>query len=172
MRVIYGGVAVRRVQPITQTSQPSGRPYRPPLRSGREIRTQKLPCAASTPRSGAVRAALEKRSVAVTAIRFYWPARSREGVGRMGRDDLVERNGRRDASSWGARRGAHGSPGAAAPGAFWGLFRGEKSPAGGRRKGISLHLLSRLMGPRTVPQHGEGSGCTAKICRLQPPFPP
>ena len=163
MRVIYGGVAVRRVQPITQTSQPSGRPYRPPLRSGREIRTQKLPCAASTPRSGAVRAALEKRSVAVTAIRFYWPARSREGVGRMGRDDLVERNGRRDASSWGARRGAHGSPGAAAPGAFWGLFRGEKSPAGGKQAAMPERCR------RTDPPAAGSGRCGHRP--LRPPAP-
>ena len=30
--------------------------------------------------------------------------------------------------------GPHRGPGAAAPGAFWGLFRGEKSPAGGLEK--------------------------------------
>ena len=29
--------------------------------------------------------------------------------------------------------GPHGSPGAAAPRGFWELFRGEKSPAGGKQ---------------------------------------
>ena len=87
------------------------------------------------PCSEAVRAAFVETPVAVTANRFYWPARSREGAGSMGRDSPVERNCLRNASPWDARRAAQGSPGAAAPGAFWGLFRGEKSPAGGQGKG-------------------------------------
>ena len=36
--------------------------------------------------------------------------------------------------------GPHGSPGAAAPGAFWELFRGEKFPTGGRQAGIARAL--------------------------------
>ena len=47
----------------------------------------------------------------------------------------MERNCLRNASPWDARRAAQGSPGAAASGAFWGLFLGEKSPAGGQGKG-------------------------------------
>ena len=49
----------------------------------------------------------------------------------MGRDSPVERSSLGNASPWDARRGAQGSPGAAAPGAFWELFCGEKFPAGG-----------------------------------------
>ena len=71
-----------------------------------ELLTQKPLCAKSTPRSGAVRAAFEKISVAVTIVRFHCPARSREGVGSMERDSLVERNGLRAAASWDARRAA------------------------------------------------------------------
>ena len=67
---------------------------------------QKLPCAVVRPRSGAAGAALENHRVAVTALRFYWPARSREGVGSMGRDGPVERSGLGDAALWDARRGA------------------------------------------------------------------
>ena len=96
---------------------------------------KKLPCAKSNPCSEAVRAAFVETPVAVTANRFYWPARSREGAGSMGRDSPVERNCLRNASPWDARRAAQGSPGAAAPGAFWGLSLGEKSPAGGQGKG-------------------------------------
>ena len=70
------------------------------------IYIKKLLCAAFAPRSRAVRAALEKRSVAVTASRFHWPARSREGEGSTGRDGSVERNGLRNAASWDARRAA------------------------------------------------------------------
>ena len=74
-----------------------------------------------------------KSSVAVTAIRFYWPARSREGVGSMERYDSVE------LGAWAMplpemhAAGPQGSPGAAAPGAFWELFCGEKFPAGGKQ---------------------------------------
>ena len=106
-----------------------------PLRRKQRDCAKKLPCAKSNPCSEAVRAAFVETPVAVTANRFYWPARSREGAGSMGRDSPVERNCLRNASSWDARRAAQGSPGAAAPGAFWGLFRGEKSPAGGQGKG-------------------------------------
>ena len=42
--------------------------------------------------------------------------------------------------------GPNGGPGAAAPGAFWGLFRGEKSPAGGRGKAADVHPLPRPLG--------------------------
>ena len=63
------------------------------------------------PRSGAVRAAFEKISVAVTIVRFHCPARSREGVGSMERDSPVERNGLRAAASWDARRAAPGGTG-------------------------------------------------------------
>ena len=50
-------------------------------------------CAIAAPRSRAVGAAFEETRVAVTAGRFYWVTRSREGVGSMGRDSPVERNG-------------------------------------------------------------------------------
>ena len=83
------------------------------------------------------------------ALRFYCPARSNEGAGGTGRDILVERNCLRNAASDDARRGTQGGPGAAAPGAFWGLFRGEKSPAGGstsRRSHRSCHQRP-LRGP-------------------------
>ena len=106
-----------------------------PLRRKQRDCAKKLPCAKSNPCSEAVRAAFVETPVAVTVNRFYWPARSREGAGSMGRDSPVERNCLRNASPWDARRAAQGSPGAAAPGAFWGLFRGEKSPAGGQGKG-------------------------------------
>ena len=87
--------------------------------------------------SGAVRAALEKSSVAVTALRFYWLARSREGVGVW--------NGMAwwSVTTWEMplpgmhAAGPNGGPGAAAPGAFWGLFCGEKSPAGGRQGSVA-----------------------------------
>ena len=124
--------------------QPQRPPRKAAARHGRAMRAlrrkqrdcaKKLPCAKSNPCSEAVRAAFVKTPVAVTANRFYWPARSREGAGSMGRDSPVERNCLRNASPWDARRAAQGSPGAAAPGAFWGLFRGEKSPAGGQGKG-------------------------------------
>ena len=104
-----------------------------PLRYKSRDRAKKLLCAASIPCSGAVGAALGKSSEAVMAIRFHWPARSREGAGSTGRDSPMERNGLGIASSGDARRGPQGGPGAAAPGAFWGLFRGEKSPAGGKQ---------------------------------------
>ena len=83
------------------------------------------------PRSVAVRAALEKTSVAVTIVRFYWPVRSREGEGSMERDNPVEYNGQEMPLLGMHAAEPQGGPGAAAPGAFWGLFRGEKSPAGG-----------------------------------------
>ena len=67
----------------------------------------------------------------------------------MGRDGPVERNSLGNAASWDARRGAHGSPGAAAPGAFWELFCGEKFPAGGRRKTADANWPSRLRRPLT-----------------------
>ena len=77
------------------------------------------------------------------ALRFYCPARSNEGAGGTGQDILVERNCLRDAASDDARRGAQGGPGAAAPGAFWGLFRGEKSPAGGSPAGAATAAATR-----------------------------
>ena len=46
----------------------------------------------------------------------------------MGRDGPVERNGLGDVSPWDARRAAQGSPGAAAPGAFWELLTARKVP--------------------------------------------
>ena len=42
----------------------------------------------------------------------------------------------------------HGSPGAAAPGAFWELYCGEKSPAGGRQTNIASMLSQTESGPR------------------------
>ena len=75
-----------------------------------------------TSHSGAAGAALEKRCVAVTAIRFYWPARSREGVGSMERDSPVERNGLGDASPWDARRAAPRESGGRSPRRVFGTF--------------------------------------------------
>ena len=115
---------------------------RPLMRHGRAMRAptakmgrmrNKLSCAASTPRSRAVRAALEKSPVAVTIVRFDCPARSREGVGSMGRDSSVERNSLGDASPWDARHGAQGSPEAGPPARFGNPHRAEKSPAGGKQ---------------------------------------
>ena len=105
--------------------------YQPTMCSGR-IRVKTAVCDVS-PCSEAAGAALVKTSVAVTAIRFYWPARSREGAGSMGRDSPVERNGLRNAASGDARRAAPRESGGRSPGAFWELFRGEKFPAGGKQ---------------------------------------
>ncbi len=66
-----------------------------------------------------------------TIVRFYWPVRSREGEGSMERDNPVECNGQEMPLLGMHAAEPQGGPGAAAPGAFWGLFRGEKSPAGG-----------------------------------------
>ena len=49
----------------------------------------------------------------------------------MERDNPVECNGQEMPLLGMHAAEPHGGPGAAAPGAFWGLFRGEKSPAGG-----------------------------------------
>ena len=76
------------------------------LRRKWEIHGQKLPCVTFNLCSGAAGAAFVKSSVAVTAIRFHWPARSQEGAGSMRRDGPVERNGLRDASPGDARRAA------------------------------------------------------------------
>ena len=58
--------------------------------------------------------------------------------------------------------GSSGGPGAAAPGAFWGLFRGEKSPAGGWRKTASAQTPPRLLRPLRLPealkQRGQAGG--------------
>ena len=70
-----------------------------------------------------------------TIVRFYWPVRSREGEGSMERDNPVECNGQEMPLLGMHAAEPQGGPGAAAPGAFWGLFRGEKSPAGGQGKG-------------------------------------
>ena len=83
------------------------------------------------PCSEAAGAAFEERCVAVTIVRFYCPARSIEGVWGTGRDGPEESSCPRNASPGDARRTAKRGPGAAAPGAFWELFRGEKFPAGG-----------------------------------------
>ena len=112
----------------------------PTMCSGR-MHVKTAACDAS-PCSGVGGAAFEETPVAVTAGRFYWPARSREGAGSMGRDSPVERSSLGNASPWDARRGAQGSPGAAAPGAFWELFCGEKFPAGGKQARRDCVLLS------------------------------
>ena len=83
------------------------------------------------PCSEAAGAAFEERCVAVTIVRFYCPARSMEGVWGSGRDGPEESSCPRNAAPGDARRTAKRGPGAAAPGAFWELFRGEKFPAGG-----------------------------------------
>ena len=72
--------------------------------------------------SGAVRAALEKSSVAVTALRFYWLARSREGGGSMGQDGPVERNDLGNASSGDARCGVQRGTGGRSPRRILGTF--------------------------------------------------
>ena len=82
----------------------------------------KLPCARSNPCSGVVRAALVEAPVAVTANRFYWAARSREGVGSMERDDPVECNGPGDAFSWDARRRVPRGTGGRSPRRILGTF--------------------------------------------------
>ena len=77
-----------------------------PLRRRWRDCAKNLLCARFSPCSGAVCAAFEETTVAVTAIRFHCLARSREGGGSMGRDGPVERNGLGDAASWDARRAA------------------------------------------------------------------
>ncbi len=64
-------------------------------------------------------------------------------TGSIGPDSL------RVASSGDARRTAKRGPGAAAPGAFWELFCGEKFPAGGLEKARDTQGASRLMRLRT-----------------------
>ena len=86
------------------------------------ICAQKLPCATSTSCSGAVGAAFEEGSVAVTAIRFHWPARSREGGSSMGRDSLVDSNSLRNAASGDTRRGAPRGTGGRSPRRILGTF--------------------------------------------------
>ena len=104
-----------------QTTRPGGRLIAAPtVRTGNSH--AKLLCAASSPCSEAVRAALVKTPVAAAAIRFHWPARSREGVGSMGRDSPVERNGSGDASPWDARRGIQWGTGGRSPRRVLGTF--------------------------------------------------
>ena len=90
-----------------------------------------LPRAAATPRSGALGAAFEEAPVAVTAGDSTGPREALMGHKRTTPTGPIGLNSFRVASPWDARRAAPWGPGAAAPGAFWGLFRGEKSPAGG-----------------------------------------
>ena len=85
-------------------------------------------CVIAVPRSGAVCAAFEESSVAVTTSRFYWPARSREGVGSMGRDSPVERNGPGNASPRDARRAAPRESGGRSPRRVLGTFPRRKVP--------------------------------------------
>ena len=87
-----------------------------------------LPRAAATPRSGALGAAFEEASVAVTAIRFYWPARSSDGVPGDDAHRPIGLNSFRVATPGDARRAAPWGPGAAAPGAFWGPSPRGKVP--------------------------------------------
>ena len=61
--------------------------------------------------------------------------------------------------------GPHGGPGAAAPGAFWELFCGEKFPAGGRGKTASaqtpprlLRLLRLLRSTEALKQRSQAGG--------------
>ena len=99
--------------------------YQPTMCSGR-IRVKTAVCDVS-PCSEAAGAALVKTSVAVTAIRFYWPARSREGAGSMGRDSPVARNGPGNASSGDARRAAPRGTGGPQPPARFRHFSAVKS---------------------------------------------
>ena len=94
--------------------------YQPTMCSGR-IRVKTAVCDVS-PCAEAAGAALVKTSVAVTAIRFYWPARSREGAGSMGRDSPVARNGPGNASSGDARRAAPRGTGGRSPRRVFGTF--------------------------------------------------
>ena len=93
-----------------------------PLRYKSRDCAKKLLCAASIPCSGAVGAALGKSSEAVMAIRFHWPARSREGAGSTGRDSPMERNGLGIASSGDARRAAQSESGGRSPRRVLGTF--------------------------------------------------
>ena len=111
------------------------RPYRPPLPGSDSRRGSMVPAFAR--KNCRVRhpalfrgnwCGLRESPRRRNALRFYCPARSNEGAGGTGQDILVERNCLRDAASDDARRGAQGGPGAAAPGAFWGLLTARKSP--------------------------------------------
>ena len=119
----YGGVKgyLQRLYPPPEAASRHGRAMRAPTTPIRKF-CKKLPCAVPTPRSGAVRAALEKSPVAVTAIRFHWPARSREGGGSMERDSPVDSNGLGDASPWDARRAAPRESGCRSPRRVFGTF--------------------------------------------------
>ena len=125
------------------------------------------------PRSGAVRAALEKSSVAVTTLRFYWAARSREGAGSMERDEPEERGGLGDAFSWDARRGASGTGGAQPP-AYFGNFSAVKSsPPEAGEKPPTCMCGPSCWGPLT-----HLFGCAARewvqfafACRFRAPVP-
>ena len=90
----------------------------------------------------------------------------------MERDEPEERGGLGDAFLGMHAAGPRG-PGAAAPGAFWELFCGEKFPAGGRGKASDMHVRPQLLGPLT-----HLFGCAARewvqlafACRFRAPVP-
>ena len=97
----------------------------PTMCSGR-MHVKTAACDAS-PCSGVGGAAFEETPVAVTAGRFYWPTRSREGAGSMERKSPVERNSLGNASPWDARRTAPRGTGGRSPPAHFGNFSAVKS---------------------------------------------
>ena len=83
------------------------------------------------PRSVAVRAALEKTSVAVRLSDFTGPSEAGKGKAVWNGITRWSVTARKCRSLGCTPRSPKGDRGPQPPGAFWGLFRGEKSPAGG-----------------------------------------
>ena len=140
--------------------------YQPTMCSGR-IRVKTAVCDVS-PCSEAAGAALVKTSVAVTAIRFYWPARSQEGAGSMRRDGPVERNGLRDASPGDARRAAPTGVRGPQPPAHFGDFSAVKSSPPEATKPCRLSAVVEQTRLRRV-RADEGIGPYSSI---RPPSSP
>ena len=120
------------------------------LRRERQYLRVKLPCAASTLCSGAVGAALVNTSVAVTSVRFYCPARSREGAGGMGRDGPEDRGCLRDAASGDACRGGPMGVRGPQPPAHFGNFSAVKSSPPEATKPCSLSAFAEQTRLRRV----------------------
>ena len=133
-----------------------------------------LPRAAATPRSGALGAAFEEASVAVTAIRFYWPARSSDGVpgDDAHRADWPEQLPCCHPPGMHAAQ-PHGDRGPQPPARFGDPHRAEKSPAGGLEKARDMQGAPRLMRPLTrhAPRVGEHlPGHLSVALRAPPPL--